>query len=364
MKLNHKNGFAIIICDIFPPDIGGMASTAFRLSKYLQVDDNHPVVLVFKPDYIRQHYGQHEKIFDTGRFLNSFNRHSQFKNNWPELIPKQAIPSFVVSLYMGRTAHFGYHLSQLLKIPHYIVCLGSDMNHQFRRFSKKWRFPILTESATGIGIISPDMKDKLLQLNTNPQKIHLIPSGFDHDIFRPLDISKQYDFLFVGRARPVKGLDRLIIALSTIEKQLHVCCVIPTVDGDQDSFVEYYKLSQKLTKHHKLTWLFNQRPDQLSYLYNSSQYLVVPSRNEGAPHVVLEAMACNCPVIASGVGRIPYFIESNKFLFNTDENLTYLLKQAMMGRLKTNINLRRRAMKIAGPNQERKLYRRFVGLEN
>ena len=45
--------------------------------------------------------------------------------------------------------------------------------------------------------------------------------------------------------------------------------------------------------------------------YNAADVFCLPSMNEGLPNVIVEALLCGTPVVASAVGEIPYIIKDN-----------------------------------------------------
>ncbi len=59
-------------------------------------------------------------------------------------------------------------------------------------------------------------------------------------------------------------------------------------------------------------------PRERVYLYyNASDVLILTSLFEGSPNVIKEAMACNCPIIATDVGDVKELINSTDGCFIT-----------------------------------------------
>lgn len=142
----------------------------------------------------------------------------------------------------------------------------------------------------------------LIRAGVPKEKIVYIPSFYiDLDIFKSADIEKKYDLIFIGRLAKNKGIKLLLQAMSNIKTQMPNVILIIVGVGP---------LSQDLklkTRNHKLEtnvifhgWAKN--PREIAELLNQSKILVMPSYNEGGPRVVLEAMACGLPVIATKVG--------------------------------------------------------------
>ena len=105
---------------------------------------------------------------------------------------------------------------------------------------------------------------------------------------------------FVGRLTEQKGLDRLLPQLQMVfrrvgeEADWHFLIV---GDGDQREMLEQqYKSNTSLIKDrvHFIGW----RADAPAII-GSSDLLVLPSRWEGMPNVVLEAMAAGIPAVTS-----------------------------------------------------------------
>jgi glycosyltransferase involved in cell wall biosynthesis len=104
------------------------------------------------------------------------------------------------------------------------------------------------------------------------------------------------DFLFVGEIRHLKGVDILLNALALIP---HASL---TIVGDGKEQPEYETLAKDLGLSSRVTFA-GRLP--ISEALKRGHIMVLPSRNESFPYVVLEAAAARMPVIASAVGGIP-----------------------------------------------------------
>ncbi len=105
----------------------------------------------------------------------------------------------------------------------------------------------------------------------------------------------------VARLEPEKGVDVLLRAAPRILDHRPECAFMVVGDGPQRATLEAQAARLGLGSHvHFLGF----RPD-VRALLPLLEVLVVPSLSEGAPLVILEAMAAGVPVVASAVGGIP-----------------------------------------------------------
>jgi glycosyltransferase involved in cell wall biosynthesis len=104
------------------------------------------------------------------------------------------------------------------------------------------------------------------------------------------------DFLFVGEIRHLKGVDILLHAMALIpEASL-------TIVGDGNDQSTYVALAQSLGLSYRVTFA-GRLP--VAEAMKRGRVMVLPSRNESFPYVVIEAAAARVPTIASAVGGIP-----------------------------------------------------------
>ncbi|MEM8743222.1 MAG: glycosyltransferase family 4 protein [Pseudomonadota bacterium] len=127
----------------------------------------------------------------------------------------------------------------------------------------------------------------------------LRPQEF-YDVVLDVDAA---DFVFVGELRDLKGVDVLLKALSEVRGRRPAKAFIAGTGPDAKKFST---LARKLDVSEAVTFA-GHVPARAAF--PRGQCLVVPSRLESLPYVVLEAAAARMPIIATHVGGIPEIVE-------------------------------------------------------
>jgi glycosyltransferase involved in cell wall biosynthesis len=89
----------------------------------------------------------------------------------------------------------------------------------------------------------------------------------------------------------------------------------------------------------KVHFLMNINNTDMNHYYNAADILLLTSTTEGSPNVIKEAMACNCPIVATNVGDIKHVIGSTIGCFITTynkEEIAQKIDMALDYRSRTN----------------------------
>jgi glycosyltransferase involved in cell wall biosynthesis len=136
-------------------------------------------------------------------------------------------------------------------------------------------------------------------------KIRVIPIGVDTKAFEPIDVELLGDIFFLGimdEFHMYKGLDILLKALKIVKVGYpHVKLLV----GGSGALSCYYNdLAKRLGLHENVEFLGFVPGDALKKHYNGCKIFVLPSTDpaqEGFGIVLLEAMSCGRPVIATDI---------------------------------------------------------------
>jgi glycosyltransferase involved in cell wall biosynthesis len=211
--------------------------------------------------------------------------------------------------------HHGWVIASVLAeldIPYVITLHGTE----YYAFKKYKEYQGLTlRGIRGAQIImtltEQEREQAIGAYGIDPEKIIIVKSGTDTDIFRPLEIDKKSLLksyapalsrtdrpvvFFGGRLTAQKGLDTLLKA-AEIYSQEHER-PITLIAGDGDLRAQSEQLAKQLQLD-DIYFLGNQDHQQMVKLYNIADVVAAPSRFEPFGLVALEALACGTPVIAS-----------------------------------------------------------------
>lgn len=142
-------------------------------------------------------------------------------------------------------------------------------------------------------------KDFLKKFNINPNKVFYIPNPvkfynkISYTKYRNYIHPKKINFLAVGRLVDQKNFSFLIKFFSTIDKNKYTLNII----GEGP---DYLKLKKLISEHRLQNNIYIKKNiNDLENMYNLMDVLIMPSKWEGMPNVVLEALFIGMTVIVS-----------------------------------------------------------------
>jgi len=141
------------------------------------------------------------------------------------------------------------------------------------------------------------------------EKVSYVPNGVDTNYFKPSKDKKPF-ILFVGRLTKRKGADILIKAFARVSNKLTEYKLIIVGDGEEKTKLK--NLVKKLNIENYVSFMSNIPMSLLREIYAKASIFVLPSRGEGFPLSLLEAMSSGCAVIATKISGVVDVIDNGK----------------------------------------------------
>ena len=227
----------------------------------------------------------------------------------------------ILSSFAYPDGYASFLLAKKMNTPFVVEILGSDIYFHARHYlRKRMILKSLTDSHRVIAM-SEGLKNEVVRYGIPDEKVIVNYNGVNKDIFYYEDKalaklklklnSKGCHILFVGNLVPVKGLPNLLNALGWLinkEKKHFVLHII----GQGPLKSSLSKMAKKMGLKDFIHFIGEKSHDEISLWMKACDLFCLPSFSEGVPNVLLEAMSCGTPVIASDVGGIPEIVVSER----------------------------------------------------
>ena len=203
-------------------------------------------------------------------------------------------------------------LARRLRVPAVITARGTDINliAQYRIPGRMIRWA--ASQAGAVVAVSQALKEKLAALGVERERIHVLRNGVDLELFHPENRNalraelqlRVPTLLSVGNLLGFKGHGVVIEALSLLREYELV------IAGDGPDRAAFEALARECGVSARVRFVGSLSQQDLRRYYCAADALVLASSREGWPNVLLEAMACGTPVIATEVGGVPEIVTS------------------------------------------------------
>ncbi len=205
-------------------------------------------------------------------------------------------------------------LAKWLGKPFFVTARGTDLNLiPEYPFPRKLILQTAAKASGSIGVCKALM-DTLQELGAEPGKLHTLRNGVDLERFVPeprdvararlgLNIAGPY-LLSVGHLIERKGHHIAIEALV----QLPGVTLLIAGSGPEDGALK--ALANRLGVADRVHWAGVVPQTELKWWYSAADALTLCSSREGWANVLLEAMACGTPVIATNIWGTPEVVST------------------------------------------------------
>jgi len=204
------------------------------------------------------------------------------------------------------------HVARRLGLPYVITAHGSDINVYAQKKLLRPQIRAAFAGARGVVAVSRALEAKIGELNAGMPLLRIPCAGFDPALFTPRDgaaarakLGIDRDarvVLFVGNLVAVKAVDVLLQAWAALGDARARLVIV----GDG---VDRAALETQARALPNVTFLGAIPQADVAGWFGVANVLVLPSRHEGMPNVVVESLASGVPVVASRVGGIPELVD-------------------------------------------------------
>jgi glycosyltransferase involved in cell wall biosynthesis len=259
---------------------------------------------------LRVRYVPYPAIPFVTRAVNGF---SSFQVLLPIL--RRNRPDVLLNYWLYPDGYSALQLGRSLGVPVIVGAIGSDLCAR-RGVVTRLLTRATLRGADAVITKSDDLRRRAIEAGAAPERVATIRNGCDDTVFskRPQAEARRELrlpegprlILFVGALAEHKGIYDLVAAMLTLVRRgervrLHMigegrCRRKLAAMISEHALEPYIQLEGPRTEREISTWLA------------AADVFCLPSRREGCPNAILEALSCGTPVVATGAGGIPEIV--------------------------------------------------------
>jgi len=221
------------------------------------------------------------------------------------------MPDVACNFWLYPEGYATVAVARKLGIPAVVGSIGSDLN-RFVDPASRWLTRLAMKRATFVVTKSEHLRQRAIDMGVSASKVGTIRNGCNPSVFHLGDRSaaraqlaiddKAELVLFVGRLDTAKGIEELLEAFASLASRRPSLRLAFVGDGPGGQHLR--SKSKHLALEDRITLNGPCSSPKVAQWLAAANVLALPSYNEGYPNVVIEALSCGRPVIATNVGGI------------------------------------------------------------
>jgi glycosyltransferase involved in cell wall biosynthesis len=266
----------------------------------------------FSPNGIRTTYLEYPGVPGFTRISNGL-----VCQRYIERHVRAARADILQSYWLYPDGYAAVRVGRKLGIPVVLVAIGSDLNRIPDPITKHFTRKALTQ-ADHVMTMSRYLVEKAVLLGAKPENTSSYINGCDTEIFHLRDRAQcrtqlQIDaaaqlIIYVGRLDMAKGLGELLQAAASLVPRYPKLRVALLGDGPAATPLQMMARQLGIAQHVTFPGACNS--ETIAQWLGACDLFSLPSYSEGSPNVVIEALNCGRPVVATRVGGIPELVDN------------------------------------------------------
>ncbi|MBN2549803.1 MAG: glycosyltransferase family 4 protein [Anaerolineales bacterium] len=305
-----------LLTEKYPPDIGGLGISVERLALLLTRAGHQVEVIAQNASLEAGRQATEDRDGILVHRLGACRKPEDSLSDWFDFITlrqKTANYHLLHGYFLTQAGFLAAYAGRYLTIPAVVSARGNDLDRAIFQPGKAAHIFYALNKAGAVTANTQELVRKAKALAPGCP-VTYIPNGVDANQFRPqprdatlaqrLGLGETPVVGFAGEARAKKGLSSLLLAFAELARKRPLTLLL--VGGarhgeDEDLLKVFGKQNPELP--------VIVAPDvplsAMPAYYSLMDVLVMPSRHDGLPNALLEAMACERAVLATTVGGIP-----------------------------------------------------------